>query len=99
MILGRVRVAGHSMEPSLHHGDTLVYFRLPLRAGDVVVAEDPRDTGVEGGGAPWEEQPRLLVKRVAAIDRGDVILASDNPGHESVMVGREAILGRVVFRY
>ncbi len=85
-MLGRVRVAGHSMEPLLRHGDTLVYLRLPLRAGHVVVAADPRDD-------------RLLVKRVAAIDRDGVILASDAPGHESLMVGRDAILGRVVFRY
>lgn len=85
-MLGRVRVAGHSMEPSLRHGDTLVYLRLPLRAGDVVVAEDPRDD-------------RLLVKRVAALDRDDVILASDAPGHESLVIGRAAVLGRVVLRY
>ncbi len=85
-MLGRVRVAGHSMEPSLRHGDTLVYLRLPLRAGDVVVAEDPRDD-------------RLLVKRVAALGPDDVILASDAPGHESVTVGRSAVLGRVVLRY
>jgi phage repressor protein C with HTH and peptisase S24 domain len=84
---GRVRVAGHSMEPSLHHGDTLVYLRLPPRAGDVVVAEDPRD------------DDRLVVKRVAAVDRTDVVLASDNAGHESLLVPRDAILGRVVFKY
>lgn len=86
-MLGRVRVAGHSMEPSLRHGDTLVYLRLPLRAGSVVVAEDPR------------EDDRLVVKRVAAIDGDDVILASDMPGHESLMVGRGAVLGRVLLRY
>ncbi|MDE3112847.1 MAG: S24/S26 family peptidase [Chloroflexota bacterium] len=85
-MLGRVRVAGHSMEPSLRHGDTLVYLRLPLHAGAVVVAEDPRDD-------------RLVVKRVAAIDGDDVILASDAPGHESLLVERRAVLGRVVLRY
>ena len=85
-MLGRVRVAGHSMEPSLKHGDTLLYLRLPLRAGDLVVAADPRDD-------------RLLVKRVAAIDGKDVILASDKPGHESVLVERNAVLGKVVLRY
>lgn len=85
-MLGRVRVAGHSMEPSLRHGDTLVYLRLPLRAGAVVVAEDPR-------------ADRLVVKRVAAIDGGDVVLASDMPGHESLTVDRASVLGRVVLRY
>lgn len=88
------------MEPSLHHGERLVYLRLPLRAGDVVVAEDPRDTGLGGREAHCKgRDARLLVKRVAAIDEDDVILASDNPGHESLMVERDAILGRVVLRY
>lgn len=109
--IGRIRVAGHSMEPSLHHGDELLYLALPPRAGKVVVARDPRDrSGVEGGPgcgaeeaprrkAPCEEQARWLVKRVAAVDGDDVILASDRPGHEGLLVERSQILGRVVLRY
>lgn len=86
-MLGRVRVAGHSMEPSLHHGDDLLYFALPPRPGSIVVARDPRDPAAD----------RLVVKRVAAIDGSDVILESDRPGHESLLVDRKAILGRVLF--
>ncbi|MBI2978916.1 MAG: hypothetical protein HYY38_08905 [Rhodospirillales bacterium] len=55
-MLGRVRVAGHSMEPALHHGDELLFIRVPPRIGSVVVARDPRD------------DDRLVVKRVAAMD-------------------------------
>ena len=87
--LGRVRVAGHSMEPSLRHGDELLYVGLPPRPGSVVVARDLRD----------EIADRLVVKRVAAIDGDDVILESDHPGHEGLLVDRAAIVGRVVLRF
>lgn len=86
-MLGRVRVAGHSMEPALHHGDELLFLRIPPRVGSVVVARDPRDTD------------RLLVKRVTAADGDDVLLESDRPGHEQVLVDRRAIIGRAILRY
>ena len=89
MVLGRVRVAGHSMEPALQHGDEILYARLPPRVGSVVVARDPRD----------EMAPRLIVKRVAAIDGEDVILSSDHAGHESVLVRRRDLVGRAILRY
>ncbi|MGH2378939.1 MAG: S26 family signal peptidase [Candidatus Limnocylindria bacterium] len=86
-MLGRVRVAGHSMEPALHHGDELLFLRIPPQVGSVVVARDPRD------------RDRLLVKRVAAIDGDDVILESDAEGHEGLVVERRAIIGRAILRY
>ena len=86
-MLGRVRVAGHSMEPALHHGDELLFIRVPPHVGSVVVARDPRD------------RDRLLVKRVAAIDGDDVTLASDRPDHESVHVDRRAVIGLAILRY
>lgn len=86
-MLGRVRVAGHSMEPVLHHGDELLFLRLPPQIGSVVVARDPRD------------RDRLAVKRVAAFDGDDVVLASDAPGHEMLVVDRRAVIGRAILRY
>lgn len=86
-MLGRVRVAGHSMEPALHHGDELLFLRIPARVGSVVVARDPRDGD------------RLVVKRVAAIDGDHVVLTSDQPDHEILAVDRSAVVGRAILRY
>jgi signal peptidase I len=86
-MLGRVRVAGHSMEPALHHGDELLFIRVPPHVGSVVIARDPRDGD------------RLLVKRVSAIRGDDVTLASDMPDHETVRVDKRAVIGRAILRY
>lgn len=86
-MLGRVRVAGHSMEPALHHGDELLFLHVPPHVGSVVIARDPRDGD------------RLLVKRVAAIAGDHVTLESDMPDHERVQVDRRAVIGRAILRY
>ncbi len=86
-MLGRVRVAGHSMEPALHHGDELLFLRVAPRVGSVVVARDPRD------------DDRLIVKRVAAIEGNDLVLESDRPEHERLVVQRRAVVGRAILRY
>ena len=65
-------VAGASMSPTLEPGDWLLvdpdeYRRRAPRAGDLVVAPDPR------------EPARVLVKRVAAVDLdGRLLLAGDD---------------------
>jgi nickel-type superoxide dismutase maturation protease len=64
-----VEVRGRSMTPALWAGDRLLV--LPLRraprAGEIVLAPDPRDPS------------RELVKRVAAVSGGAVTLRGDNP--------------------
>ena len=75
------------MEPALRHGDRLIHLKLTPRAGDVVVARDPR------------AEDRWIVKRVASLDPERAVLASDLDGHETVVVGRDAIVGRAVLRY
>jgi signal peptidase I len=95
----RVAVAGHSMAPTLRDGDWLLvdpdaYERLSPRAGDLVVAADPRMAD------------RLLVKRVAGIDPdGRLTLAGDHPAHggsdpvELPPIAGSALRGRPWFRY
>lgn len=86
-MIGRVSVGGHSMEPTLRHGDRLLYARVPLRVGDIAVA------GPDGIGGAW------VVKRVAQVRDGRVVLASDAAAHASLTVTRDAIVGRVLLRY
>ena len=62
-----VEVRGRSMAPTLLPGDRLIVVRAPPRAGDVVLARDPRDPR------------RELVKRVARIGPTGVRLQGDNP--------------------
>ena len=89
----RVVVADWSMSPTLQPGDRLLVVGwLAPRVGDVVVARDP------------EAPTRLLVKRVAAVDRTGVDLRVEPGafGRDSRRFGpvaREAVLGRVVWRY
>lgn len=85
------------MRPTLEPGDWLLvdpdaYRRRPPRAGELVVAPDPREPG------------RLLVKRVAALDiDGRVLLAGDarDASTDSRTFGAidaRAVLGRAWFR-
>lgn len=88
MIVGYVAVAGHSMSPALRDGDVLLYTTLVMpRRGDIVVARDPRD------GRRW------LVKRVREVRADALDLAGDIEGHDAGWIPRQALVGRVVFRY
>ncbi|MEO5986520.1 MAG: nickel-type superoxide dismutase maturation protease [Candidatus Limnocylindria bacterium] len=89
-----VEVRGASMEPTLHPGDRLLLVRLQgvPRAGQVVVARDPRDPS------------RELVKRVAVVDERGVELRGDNPsrstdGRAFGRVPISAVRWRAVVRY
>jgi nickel-type superoxide dismutase maturation protease len=89
----RVVVSGMSMEPTLLAGDRLLVGRTrPIRAGDVVALRDPTN-------------PRhVIVKRVTAVRRTEVIVRGDNPwasidSRSFGPVPRRAILGTVVRRY
>ncbi len=95
--LDAVEAVGSSMAPTLLPGDLLLaeswtYARRAPRAGEVVVAGDPRDGG------------RELIKRVAALHDGLVDLRGDLPaastdsrqfGH----VPAAAVRWRVALRY
>lgn len=76
-----VRVAGDSMEPTLHLGDFAVfeYHRTPRRMGEIVIANIPElgpdHTGTEA------------IKRIAQ-DQQDWIFSSDNPEHPPFRVSK-----------
>ena len=98
MPLGRLRVVGESMVPTLLPGDRVLLWRGlgPLRptveVGDLVAVEDPREPG------------RVMVKRVAErhgaliFVRGDNEPASTDSRHFGP-VSAAAIQGRVIYRY
>jgi nickel-type superoxide dismutase maturation protease len=96
----RVEVEGDSMAPALIAGDRLVVLRIPgvvqpLPAPRTVVAvRDPR------------EPSRILVKRVAAVDRdaGTLEVRGDAPDASTDSrtfgpVPRALLVGRAVYRY
>ncbi len=93
----RVAVSGHSMEPTLADGDWLLvdpraFERRHPRAGELVVARDPRAPG------------RVIVKRLLApaADQGSVfLLAGDHPAHagDHIEASPADLLGRPWLRY
>jgi nickel-type superoxide dismutase maturation protease len=92
--LDAVEVRGRSMAPSLLPGDRLLVVRLrrPPRAGEIVLAPDPRDPS------------RELIKRVVGVDGRAVALRGDNPGASTDgrtfgAVPASAVGWRVAFRY
>lgn len=83
-----VRVAGDSMMPYLHAGDTvLVRLGEKPAAGTVIVARLPDDG--------------YVLKRVGRLDRYRIELLSLNPAYPPLSVPREerTVLGRVVLRW
>lgn len=81
-------VAGDSMIPLLHPGDTILVRLGPdLRRGTVVVARRGDDA--------------YVVKRVRRVREHDVELVSLNPAYEAMLIPRDdrAILGTVVMRW
>ena len=89
----RVIVAGRSMEPTLEAGDRLLVARTgPSKTGDLVALRDPFD------------RHRVIVKRVAAVHRGELVVRGDNADAsvDSRVFGPvpdRDVLGRVVRRY
>lgn len=94
----RWEVSGRSMLPALEPGDWLIVEPIgpggrPVRAGDIVLARDPR------------EPARTLVKRVVRLEDGGLAwLEGDNPAEstdsrEFGLVAMEYIEARVRWRY
>ena len=87
----RVEVHGDSMRPTLLPGDRLLVVRRRRAGpGDLVVVTDPRRTD------------RLMVKRVASVDRRGWTVHGDNPpaSTDSRSLGPlPRVEGRPLYRY
>ena len=94
----RARVAGESMEPALLRGDLILvdptaFARRPPRAGEIVVAPDPRDPA------------RVLIKRVRRVEAdGSLVLVGDRPDRSTDSrtfgeVDPQTVVGRPWLRY
>lgn len=97
-LLTRLVVNGDSMVPTLLSGDRVLVlsglgpWRPPLRVGDLVAVTDPRDPR------------RVLVKRVAGLEAGGVVVRGDNDvastdSRHFGPVPSETVRGRVIYRY
>jgi nickel-type superoxide dismutase maturation protease len=85
-----VEVRGRSMAPTLLPGDRLLVVRMHRapRAGEVVLAPDPRDPR------------RELVKRVAGVGSGGVELRGDNVAASTdARIAPDRVRWRAVLRY
>lgn len=91
--LRRVAVIGQSMAPTFRDGDwLLVGVGLPITAGCVVLARDPR------------KLDRLVVKRAIRQASSGWWVEGDNESwstdsRQFGLIRKELILGRVLFRY
>ena len=75
-----VEVEGDSMQPTFEPGDRLLFIRWHFEPGTIVIA----DAGGEG----------LLVKRVASVTDGRVLLVGDNSEHSAAFnLRRSEVLG------
>ena len=101
----RVQVVGRSMLPAVAPGDRLVVMRRRrLRPGQVVALPDPRQPPGPFPAADPRRPPRILVKRIVAVDGDAVWVQGDNEAESTDSrhwgpVSRRAIHGVVIYRY
>ncbi len=90
MLLGFLKVTGHSMLPSLNPGDivlvsTLPYFFSKPKKNDIVV---------------FKTKNTLFIKRIKNIEKGKIDIEGDNK-NDSLPIGfitKKDIIGKVVVK-
>jgi nickel-type superoxide dismutase maturation protease len=93
MLLTKFKVVGHSMEPAIKNGESVLvsnifyWFKNP-KIGDIVTF---RDSG------------QILIKRITKISTGKYFLAGDNQkdsldSRSLGLIDRKNILGKVIYK-
>lgn len=91
MLLSKIKVVGHSMEPTLKQNQIVIvssipyFFRKP-KIGDVVVLK----------------RQKYIIKRIAAIKKEQVFVIGDNKKESNDSrhfgwIGKDNILGKVIY--
>lgn len=92
MLLSRVKVSGHSMEPTLKHNQTVIVSSIPFFFGqpkveDVVILQ----------------HGRCIIKRIIKIKENKIFVAGDNSKESTDSRGfgwisNKRIIGKVIFK-
>ena len=88
MLLGKLKIQGHSMEPTINEGNLVFVSSLPFlfskpRIGDVVVLR---------------KENKTLIKRVTRIRNDKFFLAGDNVMDSmNVWANKKDIKGKIVY--
>lgn len=90
MLLSKIKVVGHSMEPSFYSGDFVLASSIPYlfgkpKVGDIIV---------------FKKTNKIFTKRIAKIDREKYFVKGDN-NKDSLEIGwipKNEILGKVMFK-
>lgn len=76
-----IKVHGDSMAPTIEQGDIVIVMPdRPIENGKIVLACWPTSYGDTG---------KRLIKRYKSDNKGNIVLWSDNPNHEPVVLDRE----------
>lgn len=89
MLLGKFKVSGHSMEPTIRNGQEILISSLPylifrIKVGDIIA---------------FNNLGKLIVKRVKSINRGKFLVEGDNKtdSKEFGWIEKDRIMGKVIY--
>jgi nickel-type superoxide dismutase maturation protease len=92
MLLFRVKVAGHSMEPALKHNQIIIASSIPYifrkpHTGDIVVLS----------------HSKCIIKRIVKVKENEVFVVGDNKNESTDSrnfgwVNKKEIIGKVIYK-
>lgn len=88
----RFKVLGHSMEPTIRSGQTVLVSWIPY------LFSKPK---LEDVIALWERDEKVLIKRISKIDKDEYFVKGDNKidsldSKDFGWIGRKKIVGKVI---